>query len=84
MCNRTTTKGISGRPPLGVGPLREAKAIAKTPVVAIGGITAKNLAPVAEAGANAICVTAAVAVAPEPEATAAEMVRIIEEAGGQI
>ncbi len=81
---RTTTKGISGRPPLGIGPLREAKTIAKTPVVAIGGITAENLAPVVEAGADAICVTAAVASAPEPEAAAAEMVKIIEEAGGRI
>ncbi|MBC8281767.1 MAG: thiamine phosphate synthase [Chloroflexi bacterium] len=81
---QTSTKGISGRPPLGVGPLREAKDIAKTPVVAIGGINAENLAPVVEAGADAICVTAAVASAPEPEAAAAEMVKIIEDAGGRI
>ena len=35
-----------------------------------------------EAGADAICLTAAVASAPEPEAAAANLSKIIEEAGG--
>jgi thiamine-phosphate pyrophosphorylase len=53
-------------------------------LVAIGGITAENAAPVIEAGADAVCVTAAVGSAPEPEAAAAELVKVIEEAGGRI
>lgn len=78
----TDTKGV-GRPPQGIDRLREARETAKTPLVAIGGINAENLAPVIEAGADAICVTAAVGSAPEPEAAAARLVKIIEEAGGR-
>ena len=37
-----------------------------------------------EAGADAICVTAAVGSAAEPEAAAARLVKVIEEAGGRI
>ena len=38
-----------------------------TPLVAIGGINLGNVAPVVEAGADAICVTAAVGSAEQPE-----------------
>ncbi len=51
---------------------------------AIGGITAENVAPVVEAGADAICVTAAVASAPEPEAAASRLVEAIRSAGGKV
>ena len=78
----TTGKGL-GRPPRGVEQLRIARDNAQTPLVAIGGINAENAAAVVEAGADALCLTAAVASAPEPEA-AAELVKIIEEAGGRI
>ena len=54
------------------------------PLVAIGGINLENVAPVAEAGADAICVTAAVASAPEPEKAAHQMVEIIRQAGGKV
>jgi len=64
--------------------VREARAVAKTPLVAIGGINAENAAAVIEAGADAICVTAAVGAAPEPEAAAARLVKVIEDAGGRI
>ncbi|NQW23102.1 MAG: thiamine phosphate synthase [SAR202 cluster bacterium] len=80
---QTNTKG-TGRPPTGIEQLRLAKEIAKTPLVAIGGINAENAAPVIEAGADAICVTAAVGLATEPEAAAAQLVKIIEEAGGRV
>ncbi|MDA1129296.1 MAG: thiamine phosphate synthase [Chloroflexi bacterium] len=78
----TDTKGV-GRPPQGMDQLRMARDTAKTPLVAIGGINAGNLSPVIEAGADAICVTAAVGSAPEPEAAAAQLVKIIEDAGGR-
>ena len=80
---QTSTKG-TGRPPQGVERLREAREIAKMPLVAIGGITAENVAPVVEAGADAICVTAAVAAAPEPEAAASRLVEAIRAAGGKV
>ena len=80
----TTSKGVA-RNPQGPERVREAKAIAgDTPLVAIGGINLDNVAPVVEAGADAICVTAAVASAAEPEAAAAAMTAAIEAAGGRI
>ena len=80
---QTYTKG-TGRPPQGPERLREAREIARVPLVAIGGITAANVAPVVEAGADAVCVTAAVAAAPYPEAAATELVEAIRVAGGRI
>ena len=79
----TDTKGV-GRPPQGIERLLLARDAAQTPLVAIGGITAENAAPVIEAGVDAICVTAAVGSAAEPEAAAAKLVKVIEEAGGRI
>ena len=79
----TDTKGV-GRPPQGIERLLLARDAAQTPLVAIGGITAENAAPVSEAGVDAICVTAAVGSAAEPEAAAAKLVKVIEEAGGRI
>ena len=80
----TTSKGVA-RNPQGPERVREAKAIAgDTPLVAIGGINLDNVAPVVEAGADAICVTAAVASAAEPEAAAAAMVAAIQAAGGRV
>ncbi len=80
----TTSKGVA-RNPQGPGRVREAKAFTgSTPLVAIGGINLANVTPVVEAGADAICVTAAVASAEEPEAAAAAMTAAIEAAGGRI
>ena len=80
----TTSKGVA-RNPQGPERVREAKNIAgDTPLVAIGGINLSNVAPVVEAGADAICVTAAVGSADEPEAAAAAMTAAIEAAGGRI
>ena len=81
----TNTTGKSlGRAPRGVEQLRIAKNNVRTPLVAIGGINAGNIATVVEAGADAVCLTAAVALAPEPEAAAANLVGIIDKAGGKI
>jgi thiamine-phosphate pyrophosphorylase len=80
----TTSKGVA-RNPQGPGRVREAKDYAgDTPLVAIGGINLSNVAPVVEAGADAICVTAAVGAAEEPESAAAQMTAAIEFAGGRV
>ncbi len=79
----TTTKQVT-RAPQGPERLRHARAAANVPLVAIGGITADNVAPVVEAGADAICVTAAVGSAPEPEAAAAALTEAIRAAGGRV
>ncbi len=79
----TTTKEVT-RAPQGPERLRQARAVAQVPLVAIGGITAENVAPVVEAGADAICVTAAVGSAPEPEAAAATLTEAIRAAGGRV
>jgi thiamine-phosphate diphosphorylase len=81
----TTTKGTgTGRGPQGPERLKEARAATKAPLVAIGGINAENVAPVVEAGADAICVTAAVGSAPNPEAAAHQLVEAIRQAGGKV
>ena len=64
--------------------MKEARAVTPLPLVCIGGITAVNVAPVVESGADAICVTAAVGLAAEPEAAALELVEAIRTAGGKI
>ena len=79
----TTTKQVT-RAPQGPERLKQARAAAQVPLVAIGGITAENVAPVVEAGADAICVTAAVGSAPDPEAAAAELTEAIRAAGGRV
>lgn len=80
---QTTTKP-GGRGPQGPERLKEARAVTKVPLVAIGGITADNVGPVIEYGADAVCVTAAVGLAPEPEAAAARLVEAIRQAGGKV
>ena len=79
----TTTKSVT-RAPQGPARLRQARAAAAVPLVAIGGITADNVAPVVDAGADAVCVTAAVGLAPEPEAAAAALTAAIRAAGGRV
>ena len=79
----TGTKGV-GRPPQGVEQLRRAREVTRVPLVAIGGINPENVAPVVEAGADAICVTAAVGAAAEPEEAAAKLVEAIRKAGGRV
>ena len=79
----TTTKQVT-RAPQGPARLRQARAAARVPLVAIGGITADNVAPVVAAGADAICVTAAVGRAPNPEAAAAALTNAIRTAGGRV
>ncbi len=79
----TGTKGV-GRPPQGAARLRNAREATSLPLVAIGGINAENVGPVVEAGADAVCVTAAVGLAQEPEAAATRLVEAIRNAGGRV
>ena len=79
----TTTKQVT-RAPQGPERLRRARSTARVPLVAIGGITAENVAPVVQAGADAICVTAAVGSALDPEAAAANLTEAIRAAGGRV
>ena len=79
----TGTKDV-GYDPQGIARLLLAREASKTPLVAIGGINTENVAPVIEAGADAICVTAAVGAARDPEAAAARLVSLIEAAGGRV
>ena len=53
----------------------------RLPVVAIGGINAKNLRQVIEAGAAGAAVVAAVAEAPDMQAAVAELRSIWETCG---
>ena len=79
----TDTKSIV-RNPQGPERLRQARAVSDLPLVAIGGINAQNVGPVIEAGADAVCVTAAVGAAPDPEAAANQLVEAIRQAGGKV
>ena len=79
----TDTKSIV-RNPQGPERLRQARAVSDLPLVAIGGINAQNVGPVIDAGADAVCVTAAVGAAPDPEAAANQLVEAIRQAGGKV
>ncbi len=56
--------------PLGVDGLRRLRALTGKPLVAIGGLTPDNSAPVLAAGADGLAVVSAIVGAEEPEAAA--------------
>ncbi len=70
--------------PVGPEGLQAARDMTDLPLVAIGGINAENIEAVMRAGADAVCVTAAVGLAEDPEEAARRLVRCIEEAGGKV
>ena len=76
----TTTVGKSGRTAVGPEMIRQVKQAVSAPVVAIGGINAENIADLARASADCICVVSAVTYAENPESAAAELIEIIEAA----
>lgn len=76
----TTTMGKSGRTAVGPEMIRRVKDAVSAPVVAIGGINAGNIADVARAGADCICVVSAVTFAEDVEGAAGELVRLIASA----
>lgn len=58
--------------------LSEVKAAVHLPVVAIGGISARNIASVVAAGADAAAVISAICAADDPRAAAARLARAFE------
>jgi thiamine-phosphate pyrophosphorylase len=65
----TTTKSNAG-PAAGEGLLRSVRAATRLPLVVIGGITPRNSAALFAAGADGVCVGAAILRAADPEAAA--------------
>jgi len=65
-------------PVVGVTVLREVRSRVRIPIVAIGGITAKNIAEVLAAGADSAAVVSAIMAAADPTAAIAELQKAIE------
>ena len=65
-------------PVVGVDGLRQVRARIRIPIVAIGGITAKNAGDVRAAGADGIAVVSAVLASPDPAAALAELMKAIQ------
>ena len=76
----TGTMGKSARPAVGVQMVREVKELVSRPVVAIGGITAENVADVASAGAECVCVVSAITLDDDPEAATRRVVEAMASA----
>ena len=80
----TSTKAsISRRAPIGPESVRRVKGAVDVPLVAIGGITEDSIESVVKAGADAVCVTGAVGLAPDPEEASRRLVERIVAAGGK-
>ncbi|NAZ86676.1 thiamine phosphate synthase [Kineococcus indalonis] len=79
---RATATKTDAAAPLGLDGVREVvRAAAGTPCVAIGGITAADLAGLRAAGAAGACVVSAVCAAPDPRAAAAQLRSAWDAAG---
>ena len=63
--------------PLGLDGVRAARARTRMPVIAIGGIDAKNAAAVIAAGADGIAVVSAICAADDPESATAGLRRAV-------
>ena len=69
----TTSKGDRAAPMLGLDALREIVQAVDKPVIAIGSITADNVASVLETGAHGVAVLSAVVCADDPQAATSEI-----------
>ena len=69
----TTSKGDRAAPMLGLDALREIVQAVDKPVIAIGSITADNVASVLETGAHGVAVLSAVVCADDPQAATREI-----------
>ena len=78
----TTTMGKSGRTALGPEMITRVKNAVSQPVVAIGGINQDNIADVARAGADSICVVSAVTFADDPKSATESLVELYQRASG--
>jgi len=66
----------------GIEGLAGLRALSRHALVAIGGISAANAAEVIRAGADGVAVVSAICAAPDPEAAARELLRIVKGARG--
>lgn len=73
----TTTK--SDTRPAGLSTLRSVSELVSAPIVAIGGINAANVKPVAQSGADCICVATAVTLASDPSLATRELIERFSE-----
>ncbi|GBD10689.1 Thiamine-phosphate synthase [bacterium HR23] len=78
----TTSKAPERTRHAGLETLRKVKQAVQAPVVAIGGITAANVAQVVSAGADAVAVLSAVCGAEDPERATRELVEAVRTARG--
>ncbi len=69
------TKSDASRP-LGVEGFRQARRLTGSPMVAIGGLTPENAAPLVAAGADGVAVVSAIVAATDPEAAARRFARL--------
>jgi thiamine-phosphate pyrophosphorylase len=65
-------------PPLGVEGLRAIRALTRKPIVAIGGLTPDNCAPLLAAGADGFAVVSAIVAADDPETAARRFARLFD------
>jgi thiamine-phosphate pyrophosphorylase len=75
----TATKPDAGAP-VGAAGLAAVRARTRLPLVAIGGIDARNAGAAVRAGADGIAVVSAIVAAADPEAASREVLRAIETA----
>lgn len=73
----TATKDVTR--PASLDRIREVKAAVRVPVVAIGGISAENIASVVAAGADAAAVISAVCTADDPRAAASQLAAAFDQ-----
>lgn len=67
-------------PPLGLGMLRQARAICPLPILAIGGINAHRVPEVVGAGADGVAAISAVLAAPDPEKASRDLIGAVARA----
>jgi thiamine-phosphate diphosphorylase len=73
----TTTK--VGAREVGLDAIRQVRTEVSLPIAAIGGISARNLGGVIDAGADMACVISAAVAAPDVQLACSELARILEE-----
>ncbi len=76
------TSSKPGRPAAGLSLLREVREAASIPIIAVGGINARNAAGVIAAGADGVAVIGAIMDADDPRQAARDLRREIDAAYG--
>jgi thiamine-phosphate pyrophosphorylase len=79
----TATKTDAGRP-VGVEGLAAARKLTSLPLIAIGGIDARNVAAAVRAGADGIAVVSAIMAAADPEAASRELRAAIDATKAEV